>query len=169
MRTLEIIRKNIVKIQADITKVNATLPPQEQLLASLREQLELAKIGWDKFLSSAAEAVALGTSVELFHDHSPSVKLELALGMAVATRGVDSMVAEILAESALYSHPETVRMTASDKKKELSELRVALYTLELEEEMSLNGETRRDDVHPGAVLGIPLEFIKDSHKYDFEG
>lgn len=169
MRTLLAIRKDIAKIHADIAKVNISLPPQEELLSSLREQLELAATGWRRFLSDAAQAVACGTSVEMFLDHDPSTKLELALGMAVATRGIDVMVAEILKESSRHTNSSTVRMSAAEKKRELSELRVALYTLELEEELSLNGEPRRDDVHPGAVLGIPLEFIKRHHRYAFEG
>jgi hypothetical protein len=169
MRTLKQIRSDIFKIQNDIATVNLSLPPQAELLASLRWQLEQAKAGWDKFLASASEAVANGVSVELFDNHDPAYKLDLAFGMAVATRGIDSMLDELLKESVKYANPNTVRMTASDKKKELSELRVALYTLSLEEEAALTpGDTRRDDVHPGAVLGIPLEFIKDNHHYAFE-
>lgn len=163
MRTLQTIRKNIFKIQADIAKVSAALPPQDELISSLREQLSLAKTGFDKFIASTSHAVACGTSVELWHDHDPSVKLELALGMAVATRGIDAMLNEVLAASTNYANPNVIRMSATEKKKELFELRVTLYTLELEEEAALSSsDTRRDDAHPGAVMGIPLEFIKHS-------
>lgn len=163
MRTLQTVRKDITKIQADIAKVSAALPPQDELISSLREQLSLAKTGFDKFLASASQAVACGTSVELFHDHDQSVKLELALGMAVATRGIDAMLNEVLAASTNYANPNVIRMTMSDKKKELFELRVALYSLSLEEEGALTpNDTRRYDAHPGAVMGIPLEFIKHS-------
>lgn len=169
MRILHAIRKDITKIQNDIAKVNATLPPQDELLASLRWQLEQAKSGWDKLLASAADAVANGESVELFITHDHAHKLDLAFGMAVATRGIEPMLKEILSESLKYANPNTVRMTASDKKRELGELRVALYILSLEEQIAMTpSDAQRPGVHPGAVLGIPLEFIKDSHHYAFE-
>jgi hypothetical protein len=169
MRTLKQIRSDIFKIQNDIATVNLSLPPQAELLASLRWQLEQAKAGWDKFLASASEAVANGVSVELFDNHDPAYKLDLAFGMTVATRGIEPMLDELLKESAKYANPNTVRMTASAKKIELGELRVALYTLSLEEQGAMTpSDVQRPDVHPAAVLNIPLEFIKDTHQYSFE-
>ncbi len=169
MRSLKTVRADISKIQNQIVKVNASLPPMEELISSLREQLTLAKAKSDAFLEQAAQAVACDTSVELFHDHRPETKAELAVGMQVAALGVEKMIIDLITRSEPLQNPNTLRLSNADKEKELLELRVSLYTLELEEQESLNGESNRLDVHPGAVLGIPLEFINDHSFYNFGG
>lgn len=167
MRQLNTIRKDIAKISADIAKLNATLPPQSELIAALKYQLEQAQAAWNQTLERASQAVARGESVEMFDSYHQADRQAVMLGMSVAALGIDTVMADVLANSQKYANPNTVRMTLTEKNKDLAELRVALYTLELEEEAALNGEVRREEMHPAAVLGIPLDVLQKHPKYTF--
>lgn len=167
MRQLNTIRKDIAKITADLAKLNATLPPQDELISSLRYQLGRASEKWQKASEAAAKALANGETVEMFASYHIEDKADMALGLAVLAYGIDAVLADVLANSQKYTNPNTVRMPLTEKNKNLAELRVALYTLSLEEEAALNGEVRREEMHPAAVLGIPLDVLQKHPKYTF--
>lgn len=167
MRALTTIRRDISKIQNDIQKLNATLPPQSELIAVLKNQLEQAQAAWNQTLERASQAVACGESVELFDSYHQADRQDVMLGMSVAALGIDTVLADVLANSQKYANPNTVRMTLADKNKELAELRVALYELTREEQSVIGDEAQRDDVHPAAVLGVPLSILQAHPKYTF--
>lgn len=167
MRTLTAIRKNIAQVQANLDTVNAALPPKTEFVESLRFQLNLALEKFDRTLDAAALAVANSESVELFASYHVEDRLDIALGAAIKAYGLENVLNDLLEKADKVANPSVLRMTLADKNKELTELNVALYTLEIEEEAALNGEVRREEMHPAAVLGIPLSILQAHPKYSF--
>ena len=167
MRTLTAIRKDIAKVAADISRIDAALPPKTEFVESLRFQLNQALEKFERTLDAAANAVANSESVQVFSSYHVEDRLDIALGAALKAYGVENVLNDLLEKADKVADHSVLRLTLTEKNKELTELNVALYTLELEEEAALNGEVRREEMHPAAVLGIPLEVLQKHPKYTF--
>lgn len=169
MRTLTAIRKDIAKVAADISRIDAALPPKTEFVESVRFQLNRALENFEKTLDLAANAVANSESVELFASYHVEDRLDIALGAALKAYGVENVLNDLLEKADKVADHSVLRMTAADKAKELQELNLALYTLEIEEETVLNGEPRRPEMSAGAILGIPLDVLRKHPKHAIFG
>lgn len=170
--TLSELREEIEEVRQQITRTkNAGLPDAESL-ASLKSTLSDAAATWQKFVSTAASALAAGeeiTAYRLLSVVAPSAEnlAALALGAAVSPR-LDAVLKEIQAE-AKKRDDGRLRMTTDEKAARLLELRRHLYLLEQAEEQitSTTGEKRRANCNAAAVLGIPAD-VAEANKLFLE-
>jgi hypothetical protein len=158
------IREAIREIQAEIAETVSAPLPFDMLAQAVRDELRRHLAPHADFVARLTNAFgSTSTGLNVFPVHTDSIA-PLALSMALEPQ-LDRLVkcAERLAKE---SEPNgALRLSPIEKATRLADLRAQLYELELLEEAATPaGTPRRDDVNPGAVLGVPLD-VAQAHRF----
>ena len=154
---LTTIRKNIDSINKELRLVEKAVPPVEYQEERLRSQLTEMANAKARLIQFAADALN-GGQLEL----TPPAPLvaEHGFGLAVQAIGVDQIIEEAKRLAASKDNG-ALRLTPSEQFDRLNTLRRERYALELEEEKVRGSASRRADVTPAAVLGLPVDEAED--------
>jgi phage shock protein A len=157
------MRRDIADLKADIAKVDSALAPLDERTELLRVAYRELTSAYDKWIDKAAAALADGAVADVFLV-APELKLERAIGIAVAAVGEDEFIASALERVARHERGRQ-RMPAGEKSAALLKLHRRLYQLELDEEALVlaSGEERRPDANAAAVLGVPLDVAEENN------
>lgn len=168
MKTLKQIRADIAEVKAEALAVKNALRPMAELEHSVRHVLTEMASARNQMVDLIAGMFSHGTPLSELSAIPATQLPKHGYGLAISAIGVDAIIAAAL-EKAEANDPGALRMSADDRDEQLSALQRTLHKLELQEEAALNGEPRRPDVNPAAVLGIPLEVAEKAGLLSVKG
>lgn len=151
------IRKQITKLQAEITAVENAIPPFDQTEGKLRTYLEDATRYRQSVVDSLTESFRSGRTTTYLLDLPTSALIKAALGIALAGVGIEHLLSEARTQ-AEANDTGGLKLAESEKSERLAALRRELYLAEAAEEQALEGQPRRDGIkYAAAILGIPVD------------
>lgn len=162
-KTLKQLRADIAETQAEALAVKNALRPLAEIETGVRHVLGEMADASNRIVGMVSNIFSHGHPIADLVSIPAGQVPKFALGMALASIGVDAIIAAAK-EKASANDNGALRMSTADRDGQLQALERQLYELQLAEEAALDGEPRRPGCNAAAVLGVPLE-IAEQHGF----
>jgi len=152
---LSSIRARISKLQAERKRVVAAVPPASVSEQRLREHLSVLAVPSSEFIQNCADAINTGSMTSLTPATAPMLA-QASFALALTATGIERVI-ESAKLQASAQDSGALRLDDAEKTERLAAIAADLYSLQLDEEATLDGAERRSDVNVAAALSIPLD------------
>lgn len=155
------ILEKLQAARADLAAASAAIPARQDAEDSLREELERLAEPWADFVDALASQIANGQRPSCYvaagRPSTADDSIDLLLAGLVALAGPDALLKNVLRNAERMPAP-AIRLTATEKAEAVAELSRARYVAELAaaEAHFRENSGLPPDLHPAAILGIPL-------------
>lgn len=156
---LKTLRARIADLTAEIKAVDESIPPASELENRLRVHLQEEADAVDDLVGSLAAFLMTAKTDHLYVD--PARLARKSFGLAVSSIGIGHLVQSAV-ERAKAQEDGRLRLSTSEKRARLAELKRERYLAELDEQEIIGTAEQRPDVSGAAVLLIPVGVVEDA-------